>query len=366
MNPENCWLFLSLVAANSAGKTRGLLEKMEPEEILELRGKDLYDYEIGVDLQEINEFDRWREPGAVAQIIDEMEKKDIRFVARNDPDFPEELMNLQDVPIGIYVKGKLPAPQKPKVSVIGSRRCSAYGKECAYFFGRELSKGGAEVVSGMALGVDGYAGSGAMDGAGRTTAVLGGGVDLCYPAENLGLYRSILDQGGCVISEKPPGFPSRPFVFPRRNRLISALGDCLAVIEAAERSGTRTTVEIALSLGKEIFAIPGRIGERMSLGCNALIKSGAHILTCPEDILQYLGLQVQKDTQKKPRVSLEPKEKAVWDLIGNEPVFVDDLMKKTGFPASAVLELLVRLEIKGLVRKEAMSGYVRVRLDKNI
>ena len=169
-----------------------------------------------------------------------------------------------------------------------------------------------------------------------------------------------MEGGGCVISEKPPGYEARPYDFPRRNRLISAYSRCLAVVEASERSGTRSTVEIALSLGKDVFAVPGRIGERMSRGCNELIKSGAHILTCPEDILQFLGMDVKKDTIKKPKVMLKPEEKRIFDLIVSGVTDVDGLAEKSAWPVTVLLDILVRLEIRGLIRREKMTGYLPV------
>ncbi len=366
---ERGYFLLSQTAAETAGNSLRILRELEPSEVLSLHGRDLLNFEIGVDFREMAEFDRLRDPAVLDALFEETEKKGLRFLCREDPDFPEEFLALPDPPAGIYVQGRLPKPDQQKVSIVGSRRCSEYGRECAYFFGKELSKYGVNIVSGMALGVDGYAGRGALsaadpggfpEGHSFTTAILGGGADLCYPKENVGLFRSILDQGGCILSEKPAGYQAKPYDFPKRNRLISAYGSCLAVIEAAERSGTRTTVDFALALGKEVFAVPGRIGERMSLGCNELIKNGAHMLTCPEDILQNLGFSVKADTKKPVHIPMTPEEKEIYDCIGSESVMIDDLLLRSNFPVSMILEILVRLEMKGAIRKSALSGYVRV------
>ncbi len=366
---ERGYFFLSQVAANTAGRSLELLRELEPSELLEISGNEIPGFGIPADLCEMAEYERLRDPALLDTLYEQTEKKGLRFLSREHPDFPEEFLQLPDLPAGIYVRGELPGKTQQKVSIVGSRRCSEYGKECAFFFGKELAKAGVHIVSGMALGVDGYAQRGALsvsesvsfpEGHRFTTAILGGGADICYPRENIGLFRSILDSGGCILSEKPPGYRAKPYDFPKRNRLISAYGACLAVIEAAERSGTRTTVDHALSLGKDVFAVPGRIGERMSLGCNELLKSGAHMLTCPEDILQYLGLQVQSDTKKPVRILMSPEEKEIYDCIGEDPVLIDDLLLRSNFPVSLILEILIRLEMKGAIQKSALSGYVRV------
>lgn len=363
------WFFLSLIAAENEGKSLEILKQLEIGEVMELKGKDLYDFGIAADLKEAADFDRLNNPALLQECWEEVQERDVRFISRADSDFPEGFLQLPDPPAGIYVRGKMAPEEMPKVSIVGSRRCTNYGKESAFFFGKELALSGVHIVSGMALGIDGHAERGAIaasdmlygsgDRVPVTTAILGGGPDLCYPKSNIELYQNILDGGGCILSEKPPGYQARAYDFPRRNRLISALGTCLAVIEAAERSGTRTTVDFALSLGREVFAVPGRIGERMSGGCNELIKSGAQILTCPEDILQYLGLQVREDRKKPVRLVLSPEEKEIYSCIREDPVTVDDLLLRCNFPVSMLLEILVRLEIRGAIRKSPLSGYVR-------
>ena len=368
MDPrEQAYFFLSQVAAISAGRSRRLLLQCDASEIADIPGKELYGYGIETDLNEIAVYERFRNPELLTELYEKTLEKGIRFLSMEHPDYPQEFRFLPDLPAGIYVKGRLPEKTQHRVSVVGSRRCSNYGKECAFFFGRQLAEAGICVVSGLALGVDGYAESGAAGaasaqdfGAGHcfSAAILGGGPDQCYPKENIGLYRRLTEGLGCVISEKPAGYTARAYDFPKRNRLISAYGECLAVVEASERSGTHTTVEYALDYGREVFAVPGRIGERMSLGCNELIKNGAQILTCPEDILQYLGIKVQKDTRKPVKISLTPEEKTVLGLISQDAVSVDEIMEGTGFPVSLVLEILIRLEMKGAVRKNSVSGYV--------
>jgi len=290
---------------------------------------------------------------------------DTRIVTFADDDFPELLREIPEPPLWLFVRGAMPSADEPGVAVIGARRCSVYGREMAAFFGRELARQGVHVISGMASGVDGYAQRGAVEAqtgdprAGRSFGVLGGGTDICYPRENIDLFTDLLQNGNGILSERPPGYFSRFYDFPRRNRLISGLSRAVLVIEAAEKSGTLITVGDALEQDREVFALPGRVSDRTSRGCNELLKNGAHVLTCPEDVLQFLGKKVAQDTLKSPRALLTPEEESVYACLSLTPVSVDELLGKTGLPAGVLLEILVRLEIKSVVKKSGISGYLR-------
>ncbi|MCR5670132.1 MAG: DNA-processing protein DprA [Butyrivibrio sp.] len=217
-----------------------------------------------------------------------LEAMGIRFVSRIDPEYPDKLRNIADPPFAIYVKGQLPDPSKPSVAIIGARMCSDYGRFMARKFGRELGLAGVQVISGMARGVDGIAQKGALDAGGRSFGVLGCGVDICYPEENKAIYDDLITSGG-IISEYLPGTEPKPGHFPLRNRIISALSDIVLVVEARRRSGTSITVDTALEQGKEILAVPGRVTDRLSDGCNYLINQGAGIATGVQDILDRLS-----------------------------------------------------------------------------
>lgn len=203
--------------------------------------------------------------------------------------FPERLRQIPDPPFCLYVKGELPEERMPSVAIIGARACSAYGRSVAYSFGKELAAEGVGVISGMARGIDGIAQEGAVAGEGKTYAVLGGGVDYCYPAEHKGLYDAICKCGG-VISEYSPGTMPRANFFPERNRIISGMADIVLVIEARKRSGTYITVTQALEQGKEVFAVPGRVTDVLSDGCNSLIKDGAGLADSVGTVLEALDL----------------------------------------------------------------------------
>ncbi len=214
-------------------------------------------------------------------------QKDIKFISRQDRDFPEKLKEIPDAPFAIYVKGMLPDPSIPSVAIVGARMCSDYGRFMARQFGRGLAMAGVQVISGMARGVDGIAQHAALQAGGRSFGVLGCGVDICYPEENRDVYEELLKSGG-AISEFPPGTQPVSRFFPMRNRIISALSDVLLVVEARQKSGTGITVDTALEQGREVLAVPGRVTDRLSDGCNYLISQGAGVALDVEDVLDRL------------------------------------------------------------------------------
>lgn len=220
------------------------------------------------------------------RIEEELARAGIGFVSALEEGFPEKLREIPDPPFGIYYKGSMPAENEPAAAIIGARLASGYGREQARRFGRQIGARGISVISGMARGIDGIAQKAALDAGGRSYAVLGCGVDICYPEENRELYERLQQQGG-VLSEYPPGMQPIARLFPPRNRIISGLSDLVLVIEARKRSGTLITVDMALEQGREVYALPGRVSDALSDGCNRLIRQGAGPATCPQDILEY-------------------------------------------------------------------------------
>lgn len=216
------------------------------------------------------------------------EQKNIKIVTAMNDDYPARLRGITDAPILLYVKGKLPREDKPAVAIIGARACSAYGKAVAHSFAGELAVRGVQIISGMARGIDGIGQESAVNAGGETFAVLGNGVDVCYPKEHRGLYDAILTRGG-LISEYFPGTEPQPAYFPERNRIISGLSDLVLVVEARKRSGTYITVTQALEQGREVYAVPGRVTDALSDGCNVLIKDGAGIADSVSGIMEALA-----------------------------------------------------------------------------
>lgn len=211
----------------------------------------------------------------------------MKIIYRTDPDYPGRLREIPRPPRALYVEGRLPAEGQASVAIIGARDCSEYGRYVAERLGRLMGKNGVQVVSGMARGIDGIAQGAALEAGGSSFAVLGSGVDVCYPAQNRELYESLKVNGG-ILSEYPPGTPARAGNFPPRNRIVSGLADAVVVVEAREKSGTLITVDMALEQGKEVFAVPGRLTDGLSAGCNRLLKMGAGILTEEGEFLEEL------------------------------------------------------------------------------
>ncbi len=220
-----------------------------------------------------------------------MTERGILFVTIRDASYPQRLSVVSDAPYALYYVGKLPDAGKRSVAMIGARNCSEYGRKMAGEFGAVLAQAGIQIISGMARGIDGISQQAAIDAGGYSLGVFGCGVDICYPAENRALYESLLAEGG-VCSEYPPGIEPRAVLFPPRNRIISGLCDGVLVIEAKERSGTLITVDMALEQGREVYAIPGRATDALSVGCNRLIRQGAGLVMTPQELLDEMQMTI--------------------------------------------------------------------------
>ena len=227
-------------------------------------------------------------------------EKKIKFVPYFSDDYPEKLRVIADPPYALYVLGTLPDKEAKCAAIVGARNCTSYGEQMALQYGKYLAAAGIQVISGMARGIDGAGQRGALNGSGKTFAVLGCGVDVCYPRENMGLYMDIQKNGG-IISEFPPG--TEPFArnFPMRNRIISGLALGVVAVECARFSGTMKTIEHAMDQDRDIFAVPGNIDAPRSEGPNWLLRQGARPVTCTQDILEEYWLRFpQKLAQSAP------------------------------------------------------------------
>ena len=271
-----------------------------------------------------------------------------------DSRFPERLREIPESPGCIYLKGRLPDPVEMTVGIIGARDGTEYGKMVARTLAKELSEYGISIISGMAYGIDTAAHEGALLGGGKTYAVLGCGVDICYPAINKKLYSKIQEEGG-IISEYPEGSPPLPHHFVARNRLIAGLSDILIVVEAKERSGTFITVDRALEQGKQVFVVPGRITDPLSRGCNKLLMEGASLCLSKEDILSCFSIEAGKDNEKKP--NLKGEEKRIYNALDLEGKHIDALYKELGIPLQSLYSVLVKMEIEGYCESFSSSYY---------
>lgn len=223
------------------------------------------------------------------KFVEDIISKQIKAVFWGDEIYPEKLKEIPNPPYQLFYLGKLPATKEKCVSIIGARNCSEYGKEAANYFGSELAKKGVSVVSGLASGIDCISQKASVDNGGISYGIVGSGVDICYPASNRSIYENLKSAGG-VISEFPPGTKPLARNFPLRNRIISGLSDVVLVVEARERSGTSITVNMALEQGRSVYAVPGRINNALSKGCNRMISEGAGVATSVDVILDELGI----------------------------------------------------------------------------
>lgn len=297
-----------------------------------------------------------------------IQKRGIRCIPFGSEEYPKRLLFLADPPLNLYVMGSLPKEEIPTVGIVGARLCSDYGRYMARQFGMKLAAAGIQVVSGMALGVDGISQKAALDMGGASFGILGCGVDICYPQEHMDLYRQLSVHGG-IVSEYVPGTLPKAGLFPMRNRIISGLSDLILVVEARQKSGTLITVDMALEQGKEVYALPGRVTDSLSVGCNNLIRQGAGIALSPKDIIDAVwGLWEQKGEygachltnlpecrEQEPgiRARLSREEAYVYELLSEEGKSMDELieilnMKKQELPLTELYTLMMQLCIQKL------------------
>ncbi len=306
-------------------------------------------------------FDSWK--GCLDETVREyrsLGRRGLRFLSVLDADYPDRLRHINGNPAGLYVKGRLPEDGRPSAAIIGARSCSSYGRQVARALGASLAREGVQIVSGMALGIDGAGHEGALLAGKDTYAVLGSGVDVCYPACHRSLYARIPERGG-LISEFPLGAQALPRHFPMRNRLISGLSDVIVIVEARERSGSLITAELALEQGKEVMAVPGMVTEELSRGCNRLIREGAALVSSPEDILEYFQIKNEKMLRlpEKNTNMLAKEEKIVYSCLNLQPTYIDQVVKESGLPLGECLTILLELELKGYLAQPASHYYVR-------
>jgi len=287
--------------------------------------------------------------------LDEM---NINVIPYYSTQYPGWLASIDHSPPVLFIRGNILPEDELAVAVIGTRGASVYGKEIARNFAAEFALAGVTVVSGMARGIDTEAHRGALQNSGRTIAVLGCGADKCYPPENKALMTEIISSGA-VISEFDIGIPPLAHNFPRRNRIVSGLAKAVIAIEAKEKSGVMNTVKWALEQSKEVFAVPGNIFAKTSYGTNRLIKEGAMPVTSPHEVLEYLGV---KKSQKDPdarEISLDEAESIIWEALSYEPIFLDALAEKLDQPTSRILNILLKLELKGYVKQLPGMSFAR-------
>ena len=326
-----------------------------------------------------------------------LERNQVELLTGADEGYPAALKNISDPPALLYLQGHISS--KPGIAVVGSRRATRDGRRMAYELGRDLAAAGFCVVSGLAQGIDSAAHEGALSvtGTSNTMAVLGGGIDVVYPRKNLELYTKIAARGG-LVSEYPPGSEPMAHHFPGRNRIISALSLGVVVVEAAERSGSLITADFALEHGHDVFAVPGSVYSHASAGTLQLLKDGAIMVTCAQDVIdeytirpglgQDMGRNAgaapvaevgrtheriapddssgagdkDKDRSAHEDLSLDglsPEEEKVFILLGSDPVYLDEIAGESGLTPMELSSIVLHLELQGLITALPGGRYIR-------
>jgi DNA processing protein len=285
-----------------------------------------------------------------------------RLITLIDDDYPAVLKKLPDAPTVLYIRGTLRSDDNHALSIVGTRKATTYGRDAAYHLSKQLAAQGVTVISGLAHGIDSAAHKGALDGGGRTLAVMGCGVDIIYPNDNQKLAQQIMGCGA-IISEFPIGMHPEARNFPRRNRVISGLALGVLVVEAPEKSGAMITASIAADQGREVFAVPGNIFNPMSTGTNRLIQDGAKLVINVSDILDELNIahdNVQTQTMTERIIPANNTEAEILKHLGADPIHIDDLVRLCGLPVAMVSSTLTILELKGLARTVGHMQYCLV------
>ena len=277
--------------------------------------------------------------------------QEIKTLTLENDSYPKILKRTKDAPKILYYRGEL-KPEESCFAIVGTRRYSNYGKDISSEIAADLAEAGLTIVSGLAPGIDTFSHQAAVERNRRTIAVLGTGVDeeSIYPRENINLARKILENGGCLVSEYPPGTRGSKFTFPRRNRIISGLSLGTLVIEAKEKSGALITASWAKSQKRKLFAVPGNIHSLNSKGCHLLIKQGAKLVENAKDILKYLNYPVNTAYQTRAILHSNEEEKLILEMLKIEPLYIDKIIEKTNLSASKTAATLAILEIDGKVK----------------
>jgi DNA processing protein len=366
MEPHEALVALNLIEHVGPVRVRQLLEhfgeapailRASKQQLLQVRG-------IGEDTAEA--IANWEKTTDLSAELKRIADSGCRIVTQADPEYPELLRQIYDPPIVLYVKGELSLKDKNAVAMVGSRMTTHYGLEVARKLAYQLAYVGVTVVSGGARGIDTAAHQGALTGKGRTIAVLGTGINLVTPPENAKLFEQIA-ASGAVITQFPFNRPGDKQSFPIRNRIIAGMTLGTVVVEANLTSGALITANFAIEHGRQVFAVPGRIDSPRSKGCHDLIKKGAKLCEGAEDILsefEYLFPASNRppspgETGVLPAIELSQSEQKVYDLLSNEEIGIDDVIRRSGLPSSAVSVALLSLEMKRLIRQLPGKMFVR-------
>ncbi len=366
-SPDAYWLALRRVKGVGPRTCRLLLEKFKsPETIFGLGEAEIA--AAGIPRHSVRNIAGFRDFGPLEKELCELPRIGARLLRWTDEDYPRNLREIADPPPYLFVRGSARLDEQKCVAVVGTRTASDAGRRMAQRLGMELAAKGFTVVSGLARGIDGEAHQGALDGGGRTIAVLGSGIDVIYPPEHRKLAEAIMAGGGALVSELPVGAPPLAENFPTRNRILSGLCLGVVIVEAAEKSGSLITARMALEQNRQVFAVPGSPLTGKARGSNRLLKEGARLVECVEDVIEELAPQLALGVAPKAMEGAEPTAKiqrnkqlvgeidvpqdvrAILNQLGDgAKLHVDSIIETSGLSPQAVLGLLLELELRGLV-----------------
>lgn len=342
-------LWLSLCENLTASARRRLFERAGSYTALYDRFPDGFESELSE--KALDELRRLKSAGPDKLLL-RLETLGIHLCFLGGRDYPELLSNIPDPPDVLFYRGTLPQGEYRAVSIVGSRRETRYGRNQAFVIARDLSAQGVIIVSGLARGIDTAAHKGALEAGGKTIAVLGSGLSNIYPQENIKLAEDIIAAGGAVVSELPPGTAPLAFRFPARNRIVSGLSQALLLAEARDKSGTLITVGHALDQGREVFAVPGEVDSPGSLIPNRMIREGARLCSCAEDIMEDMGWSKPKQAAKQisfQAFDVTDIQAPIVAALRDEDKGFEELLDLTGLDAAALSREITMLEIEGAV-----------------
>ncbi|MDD2758295.1 MAG: DNA-processing protein DprA [Patescibacteria group bacterium] len=318
----------------------------------------------GIEAEVAHEFIVWRESRPLEYYKNIIEREGITTISINETDYPPLLKQITDPPHTLFIRGQMPRADQPTLAIVGTRRVTSYGRQICDELAGALARQGLVIVSGLAYGVDGIAHEATLKAGGITVAVLGTGVDrnTVYPTAHRVLAERIIDRGGAVISEYPPGFLATQYSFPARNRVIAGLSLGTLVIEAPTESGALITAKVALDYNREVMAVPHSATSLTGVGGNNLLKFGAHFITEPNDVLEALNLAaIAEETKKQTLANLLPIEEKILGALTREPKHIDEIILQIGLDSAATGSALTMMEIKGLIKNLGGMKYITAR-----
>ncbi len=300
--------------------------------------------------------EKFRKEFDVELELKKLKSAGVEFVCLADKYYPKKLTQISNPPIILFVKGEMSLIKslnhEKALAIVGTRRITTYGKNVTEMFAANLAESGLIIVSGLALGVDGLAHSACLKSGGKTIAVLGNGVDICYPRENKKIYDEILKSGGAIISEMHLGENPTAGTFPARNRIVAGISDGILVTEGAQDSGSLITANFGLEFGRKVFAVPGPVTSSLSAAPLKLIEKGAKLVVTPEDVIKELGISrfAKASRDKKNYVALSNEEWRVAELLENESLHFDELVRRLKLDPAKVGTIISMMEMKGIIK----------------